>query len=256
MCKISFERIENNELKKGKGSGFFCEINNNFPIRYGLFTSNHILNKSSIDYGNTIDFEYFEFQKSFFSSSYNRAKKQIKITEGRKVFTNEELDYTCIELFESDGIIDYFKIEPNIFKYNKEILKNNDIFILQFPKGNDISFSVGKVLFFENNNIVHNAPTEDGSSGSPVIKRCKDNSNKYLYNLATSFDLILDDIKKQINEINCIYILNENEINLIHDYNANISNWNKDTQKLYLEAKNINKKIFEDNIELYVNQKK
>ena len=44
MCKISFEKIENNVLKKGIGSGFFCQLNNNI-IKYALFTNNHILNK-------------------------------------------------------------------------------------------------------------------------------------------------------------------------------------------------------------------
>ena len=70
------------------------------------------------------------FRKTFFSSSYNTVKKKIKITDKRKVFTNEELDYTCIELLESDDILDYFKIDSNIFKYDKNDLKDNDIFIL------------------------------------------------------------------------------------------------------------------------------
>ena len=253
MCKISFKKIENNELKEGKGSGFFCEISD-FPIKYALFISNHILNESSIDIGNT-NFEY---------SSEKPLYKEIKITEKRKVITNEELDYTCIELFEMDDIKDYFKIEPFLLKYSVEVFKNNDIFILQFPKGNDISFSDGKILDFKDNKIFHNASTENGSSGSPIIRRCKDNyiiglhkgvnkNNKY--NLGTPFNLILDDIKEKINdikemneinkinkinEINCIYILNKSEINLVHDFNENISTWNKKVQKLYLEAKNIN----------------
>jgi len=104
MCKKSFE-TDKGEI--GKGSGFFCKIDN-FIIKYALFTSNHILNKSNIKYGNTISFECLELQKSIFSSTYNTIKKEIKITGKRQVFTNKELDYTCIELFESDGIIDYF----------------------------------------------------------------------------------------------------------------------------------------------------
>ena len=88
-CKISFETLENN---KGKGSGFFCEINIDFPIKYALFTNNHVLNEFNIEIGNTIEFDYLELQKSFFSSSYNVAKKKIKITENRRVFTDKELD--------------------------------------------------------------------------------------------------------------------------------------------------------------------
>ena len=48
ICKIGFERIENSENKKGHGTGFFCEIEGNFPIKYALFTNNHILNESNI----------------------------------------------------------------------------------------------------------------------------------------------------------------------------------------------------------------
>ena len=94
MCKISFE-IEKGE--KGKGSGFFCKIDK-FPIKYALFTNNHVLNESNIEIGSKIHFEYLEFQKSLLNSSYKSSKKELKIIQNRKVFTNKELDYTCIEL--------------------------------------------------------------------------------------------------------------------------------------------------------------
>ena len=107
MCKIESKSKEN--VKK-KGSGFFCKLNN-FPIQNALFTNNHILDESNIEIGNKIKYECLEFQKSLFNSSY--IKKEIIITEKRRVYTSEELDYTCIELFESDGIKDYFEIELN-----------------------------------------------------------------------------------------------------------------------------------------------
>jgi len=53
ICKISFETEKG---EKGKGTGFFCEIDN-FIIKYALFTNNHILNKSSIEIGKIIYFE-------------------------------------------------------------------------------------------------------------------------------------------------------------------------------------------------------
>ena len=52
MCKISFE---NDKGEIGKGSGFFCEIDN-FPIKYALFTNNHILNETNIEIGKKINF--------------------------------------------------------------------------------------------------------------------------------------------------------------------------------------------------------
>jgi len=264
MCKILYETLDG---KKGKGSGFFCKIDINFPFKYALFTNNHILDESNIEIGNIIHFECSE--NSFFSSSY--IKKEIKITDKRRVFTNKELDYTCIELLESDNILDSFKIEPKLFKYDKNKLKENDIFILQFPNGNDLSFSYGKILSFKDNKIIHNTSTDKGSSGSPIIRRSKENyiiglhyggfknnKNQYKFNLATSFDSILYNIKQQYyNEINCIYIpkKNKSEINLLHDYNLDVEGWNKNFKNEYLKAKN-NIKIFEENIDIYINNEK
>jgi len=279
MCKITYETYKG---EIGQGSGFFCKIDN-FSIKYALFTNNHILNESNIEIGKIISFECLELKKSIFSSSYIKIKKEIKITEERRVFTNKNLDYTCIELFESDGIIDYFKIEPKLFKNDKKFLKDNDIFILQYFIGSDLSLSVGKILFLKDSRILHNASTGKGSSGSSIIIRSKNNyiiglhfggvkmnNNKYKYNLGISFDSILDNIIEQTyninsfgsifnnileqknNIINCIYIPNKdkNETRLLHDYNKDIKIWDKKDKKAYLEAK---KDISEENIEIYVN---
>ena len=258
MCKISYENMKGETVK---GTGFFCEIG--IPIKYALFTNNHILNELNLEVGNTIHFECLELQNSINNSSY--IKKKIEITDKRKVFTNKELDYTCIELFESDGILDYFKIDPKLFKCNKNNLINNDIFILQYPNGNDLSFSYGKILSIKDNEINHSASTDDGSTGSPIIRRSEENNIiglyyggiKNKYNLATCFDSILDNIKEQNNEINCIYIIdkNETEINLLHNFNLNVNEWIENRKTIYLDAKN---NIFEmkENIEIYVNDKK
>ena len=115
---------------------------------------------------------------------------------------------------------------------------------------------------------MHSASTDHGSSGSPIIRRGEDNyiiglhyggvENKF--NLATIFDSILNNIKEQLNEINCIYIPenNEKEINLLHDYNLYINKFiNKEYEKKeYLEVKDMNKKLFKESIDLYVNDKK
>ena len=148
---------------------------------------------------------------------------------------------------------------------------NNDIFILQFPKVNNLSFSFscGKIFSLKDNNIIHSASTDDGSSGSPIIRRSEDNyiiglhygvaKNNNKFKLATSFDSILNNIKQQYyNEINCIYIPDEfeNKIKLLHDYNLDLYYFSENDKKEYLEVKNINRKIFEENMEIYINNKK
>ena len=124
ICKIEY-KINDKILE---GCGFFVEIENeDIPIKYALFTNNYILNENDLKIDNKIKIEYFD--TSFFSSNYKSNIIYIKITKDRFTITNKELDFTCIELFESDGILDYFKIDSKIFKYNKNNLEDNDIFI-------------------------------------------------------------------------------------------------------------------------------
>jgi hypothetical protein len=258
MCRISFERIENNLLQSGHGTGFFCEIEGNFPIKYALFTNNHILNKSNLEIGKIIKFKYFESKKSL--NSNNIIEKSIKLTIDRKTFTNEELDYTCIEIFKSDGIHNFFKIEPHILFHeskNGSIFKEYEIFILQFLNENEISFSNGKIKNIKDNIIYHLCSTEPGSSGSPIIIRDKNNKDNYVIglhkasyskgninlNLGVTFDSILDNILKiKINEISCVYVPDKDkkEIYLMHDYNRNISEFIQEKNKEKFRINNNN----------------
>ena len=83
ICKIQYERIINNEQISGHGSGFFCEIEGNFPIKYALFTNNHILDKSNLEKDVIIKFKHFE--SKLFNSNII-VEKSIKITNKRRVF--------------------------------------------------------------------------------------------------------------------------------------------------------------------------
>ena len=265
ICKIKFEKSINNDLIAGKCTGFFFESEiKNFPIKYCLFTNSQILDAKNLEIDKKIKFQYFTGKKY--------VEKEIIISDDRKIYTNKELNYTCIEIFKSDGIQKFLKIEPllNNLKYN-DFLKNKDIFILHYPKGNNVCFSYGKVKSITNKELIHSASTDICSSGAPIIIRSKENYvigmhffGKKGNNSATKINYILDDISKDIlkpNEINCIYIQKENEkeIKLIYDYNLskdNMNYWSEKEKKSYLEAKQISKKLFKDKIELYINDEK
>ena len=118
------------------GSGFFCHFKNDFNPKYCLFTNNHVLNISNLKIGQIININFLK--KNII------IEKLIKITEKRKVFTSDELDYTCIELFESDEIDNFLEIDPNINNYTDKLLLNNNIYKLHFFE-NEISFSYGKI---------------------------------------------------------------------------------------------------------------
>ena len=256
MCKILYQKIENKKIIEGKATGFFCELYN-FPIKYGLFTNNHVLDEKNTKLGDIINIEYFKKNKI--------VKKKIKINEKRKVFTNKELDYTCIQLFESDEIKYYFKIDPILFSEDKNCLENSEIFLLQYPLGNELSFSYGKILSLEDEKIIHSASTEQGSSGSPIIRRCKDNyliglhwgginkKNNYAFNFGIKFESILNDINPSI--INCIYFVKENFTKLIYHYGADgvIGTRKNEKTKEYQKQKKL---FLEDMIDIYINDKK
>ena len=169
--------------------------------------------------------------------------RRLKLLQEENVFTNEKLDYSCIEILDSDKIkSDYFfKIEPNLFNEDdKKSLKDQEIFILQYPMGGDLSFSSGRIIDIKNNHIFHSASTCFGSSGSPIIRRFNNNivgihfgsqknyENNYVcYNHATSFDCILNDIKNSLynnNIIKATFIINKDnsEVKLINSYENSV----------------------------------
>ena len=223
ICKIKFEILENGEIKEKIGTGFFCKINDkNIPFNKALFTNNHVLNEDRIKINKKIEFEYCE------------KTKIIKITQNRKVFTNIDLDYTCIEILDEDKINKFFNIEKTIFN-DKNSLIDKEIFILQYPKGN-LGFDHGKIMNIEKNKIEHSVNTIDGSSGSPLIKRhninfvigihfgAKKIKESDKCNLATPFDIIIKDIIDKLNKNNIFnnnIIKYRNIINLIYYKNNN-----------------------------------
>ena len=235
MCKIKCKTVENNQTIDAFGTGFFCEISdNNIPFKKALFTNNHILNKSSIEINKEIIFENCD------------KEKRITITKNRRAFTNEKLDYTCIEIFDTDNINKFFSIEKTIFN-NKDDLIKKDIFILQYPNGGELAHDSGKIMDIDDNIIKHNVATKDGSSGSPLIKRHNTNlvigihfggekvkmsENEKSYNMATPFDAIIEDIKKQISYNKKSYI---NTTNIIECRNTINLRYIKCNNKEHLE---------------------
>ena len=196
MCKINFKKInDNNQLEDCIGTGFFLQFKyKNIPFNKCLITNRHVLDEENTQPDEEIIFEY------------KNEKKSLEITkEGklRKIFMDKNLDYTIIELFEDDDIKEFFKVDSHIIRKGPEVFIDHDIFTLQFPLGNELSFSSGKILSIENNILSHNCSTTYGSSGSPILSR---NSNCSViglhyggekgksFNLATPITAILENI--------------------------------------------------------------
>ena len=176
------------------GTGFFCQTKiKNKTIKF-LLTCNHVLGKSKIQIGSIIQLKDKD------------STKNIKITNNRFVCSNEELDYTCIEIFDNENFDNYFEIDPNINCDNPFEQYIDDSFaIMQSPGDEDVSVAKGKIEEIKNNkNIIHSVSTNDGSSGSPIILSTENlnvigthQTNFNDNNKGVNFKIVLEDLEKQ-----------------------------------------------------------
>ena len=160
ICKI---HIIKEKGEKDFGTGFFCKIPfpDEFKLLPVLITCNHVLDKESIKPNKIINI----------SLDDDRWTTKIKIDEKRKIFSDEELDVTIIEIKPNkDKISNFLEIDENIFsdKY-KNIYKKKEIYLLQYAYGKISSHSEGIVNNINGINIEHTASTDFGSSGSPIL---------------------------------------------------------------------------------------
>ena len=195
--------------KDEMGSGFFCKINLKDTILKTFFTANHVLNKERIKKGSKIEIEH------------NGIKKYIVINDNRFVCTNEDLDYTCIQIFDDDNFDTFFEVDNKIDCDDpKKEYEFDKFVIIQFPKGKEISFCEGKIQNYHDHFIIHSISTNSGSSGSPIVlttrnltvigihirKSVKENLNKGTY-----FKAIIKDIVQKIKNKKLIKYNNDNK---------------------------------------------
>ena len=262
VCKI---------YSKGEGTGFFTKIPFNSELLPVLITNNHVLSKNEIKNNNII----------MLSLNSDKNKKAIKINEDRKTYTNKELDITIIEIKEKedklnneyieldDDIINFFKDKKNEYmQYLQKIYSNKSIYILHYPKGNNIVVSYGQPPEFNNTEIRHKCSTEHGSSGSPIILidnqkligiHCAGHPHpNFKYNIGTIIiDAIIDFQKKSNNKINN-YIIAEFEteednqtIRIINSFEDSRRDhtWMNDKKEYY------NEKEIKEKCEIIINGK-
>ena len=204
ICHIYYESITDNEICLKKGLGFFCKIEDiKIPIKKALITSNTILSEQYINKNPIIKIKYLN------------NIKEIPINKNRLYFTNNELNYTLIEIFESDGIEDFFEIDRIIFKESKS-LENEEIIILEY--GEKLSFCSGKIKYHKNNQLIYTTSLKNDPLGSPIIRKSNtmvlgihinNENNEYIVGLP--FGTILNDLKRQLEEekkINKLIIAN------------------------------------------------
>ena len=130
-------------------------------------TNEHVITKEHINKKEEILINY-DNEKKFLIIKLD---KKERIIESFKETLG--LDITLVEILPKDKIDNSFFLTPN-YNYTEtyEEFINKDIEIVQYPKGNNLSLSKGKILkIFESNDYIffHDADTENGSSGSPIV---------------------------------------------------------------------------------------
>ena len=148
ICKISY----GNEC----GTGFLIRLFKDGKELYCLMSNEHVIKKAMIDSKETINVDY-KFETKLI---------QIKLdSKERFIIYDPTLDFTVVEV--GDLIKQKYFLLPNI--HNIDYI-NQKIYIPQFPKGNKLSVSEGKIIKInDNNELVYDASTKSGSSGSPIL---------------------------------------------------------------------------------------
>ena len=148
ICKIAY----GNKC----GTGFLIKLYKDGKELFCLMTNEHVIKEAMIN------------SKEIINVNYKLESKWIQIkldSKERFIKYDPTLDFTVVEV--GDLIKQKYFLFPNI--KNIDYI-NKDIYIPQFPKGNKLSFSEGKIIKInDSNELVYDASTESGSSGSPIL---------------------------------------------------------------------------------------
>ena len=156
-------------LPDGFGSGFFCQIpytqNNNLLLPV-LITNNHVLSKDILLNNNDITIKI------------NGKTKVISLKQ-RKIWTDEKMDCTCIEIKEKeDNIHTFFNLDDNALKNNcsNDNYLNKNVLIFGINKNDkQLAFSNGVIKINEDSFFAYTCNTYPGCSGGCIVNQFNNN---------------------------------------------------------------------------------
>jgi len=181
------------------GSGFFCKIpytkNNNLLLPV-LITNNHVLSKDSLEADIKI--------------KINGETKIISL-KSRKKWTNEKLDFTCIEIKEEeDKIHTFFNLDDKVLEqnYSCDNYLNHNVLIYAINKDNkQMGFSNGVIKKNEDPFFAYTCNTYPGCSGGCIVNQFNNNvigihrgeietGNKKAVNVGIYINNVINSIKQ------------------------------------------------------------
>ena len=147
-----------------KGTGFFTRIP--FPDYFHLLP---VLVTVSF----VIDSNALKQDCIHISLNDDKELRKIKLKDTkRKIFKNNELNTTFIEILPEDKISDFLEVDENIFKENKifkEIYYRKSIYVLHYMEGEKCAMNTGIIKNINCKDILHSCNTHMGSSGGPIL---------------------------------------------------------------------------------------
>ena len=153
ICRIKFFNRN--------GTGFLIKLKiYNEKELFFLMTNEHVITREIVDSKENIEIFY----------DYKSERKEIDLNKDKRIikdYKDLDIDIIIIQILEEDNIDKKYFLTP----YLGEIfnLKGKRIYITQFPKGDNLCFSKGYIKRIKNYELIYNATTDMGSSGSPIF---------------------------------------------------------------------------------------
>lgn len=113
--------------------------------------------------------------KNYIEIKLNNYLKKISLNISRRIWTDEKIDFSCIEILKEDNIDinNPFEIDENCYNINYDIKEYNErgIIIPSIGLSKEIELSQGIIYYLKNINdmFFHNCNTEGGFSGGAII---------------------------------------------------------------------------------------
>ena len=196
ICKI--------KTNASQASGFFLKILlDNDMYYYFLISNEHVITQEIVNNKEKI-IAYYAIQEKNVEITLDKKERYIKCFKDIN-----GIDATVVQILPKDDVFKDYFLSSYLDKFDKKDLINYQIFIPQYPLGQNITISEGNIKKISSNEIIHLSSTEAGSSGSPIFLKDttkvigihKSGDFKNQENLGDLISPIIDIIKNDFNTI-------------------------------------------------------
>ena len=152
-------------------SGFLLKYFIDNKFFFCLVSNAHVIKKEMIENKEKI-FVSYNNENNNIECQLNKEERYIKCFKEKENKEDEDMgmviDITVVEILSKDNIYEDYFLTPEL-NVNVNQIKGKEIYIPQYPLGKKIMNARGIILEINNYEMIYNACTEGGSSGSPIF---------------------------------------------------------------------------------------